>query len=80
MEGMVLSTGAFTVQKGRQKETHLILLCLSLWAWAAAHGGMAAPWVRSEGRVWNQVPRLYLTAPLRTHEIDVAILSTVPTA
>lgn len=75
---MVLLFGPFIVQKGKQKEIHPILLCLSPYAWAVAHRGMAALWVRSEGRVWDQVPRLYLTAPPHTHEIEMAILSAVP--
>lgn len=76
MKGMVLLSRPFIIQKGRQKGTYPYLsLCTS----AVAHRNMAALWERYEGRVWNQVPRLYLMAPWYSHEPEVDILSTVPT-
>lgn len=79
MKGIVLLSGPFIIQKGRQKGTSPILICLSLCAWAVAHWSMAALWERYEGRMWNQVPRLYLMAPWFSHEPEVDILSTIPT-
>lgn len=58
LKGMVLLSGPFIIQKGRQKGTCPILICLSLRARVEAHWSVAAFWERYEGRVWNQVPRL----------------------